>query len=50
MNCLKILSELMRLKRNEKKTVGEITALQQKMLKRLLHYAYEQFGLLPKQL
>ena len=41
MNFIKILFDLWRLKRNEKKTAREISSLQTKKLKRLLHYAYE---------
>ena len=36
-----ILWDLWNLKRNEKKSAAEISALQDKKLKRLLHYAYE---------
>lgn len=41
MNYIKTLFDLWQLKRNEKKTVEEISSLQTKKLKRLLHYAYE---------
>ena len=41
MNYMKTIFDLWRLKRNEKKTVEEISSLQTKKLKRLLHYAYE---------
>lgn len=41
MNYIKTIWDLWRLKRNEKKSVAEISALQDKKLKRLLHYAYE---------
>lgn len=41
MNYIKTLFDLWQLKRNEKKTVGEISSLQTKKLKRLLHYAFE---------
>lgn len=41
MNYIKNLWDLWNLKRNEKKSAVEISALQDKKLKRLLHYAYE---------
>lgn len=41
MNYIKMIFGLWQLKRNEKKTAGEISSLQAKKLKRLLHYAYE---------
>ena len=41
MNYMKTIFDLWWLKRNEKKTVEEISSLQTKKLKRLLHYAYE---------
>lgn len=41
MNYIKTIWDLWHLKRNEKKSVAEISALQDKKLKRLLHYAYE---------
>lgn len=41
MNYIKTIFDLWQLKRNEKKTVEEISSLQTKKLKRLLHYAYE---------
>lgn len=41
MNYIKTLWDLWKLKRNEKKSAVEISALQDKKLKRLLHYAYE---------
>lgn len=41
MNYIKTIFDLWQLKRNEKKTAGEISSLQTKKLKRLLHYAYE---------
>ena len=41
MNYMKTIFDLWQLKRNEKKTAGEISSLQTKKLKRLLHYAYE---------
>lgn len=41
MNYIKTIWDLWHLKRNEKKSVAEISALQNKKLKRLLHYAYE---------
>ncbi len=41
MNYFKMIWNLWQLKRNEKKSVGEISALQVEKLKRLLHYAYE---------
>ena len=41
MNYIKMIWDLWNLKRNEKKSVVEISALQDKKLKRLLHYAYE---------
>lgn len=41
MNYIKTLFDLWQLKRNEKKTVEEISYLQTKKLKRLLHYAYK---------
>lgn len=41
MNYMKTIFDLWQLKRNEKKTAGEISSLQKKKLKRLLHYAYE---------
>ena len=41
MNYIKTIFDLWQLKRNEKKTVKEISSLQTKKLKRLLHYAYE---------
>lgn len=41
MNCIKTIWDLWNLKRNEKKSAQEISALQDKKLKRLLHYAYE---------
>lgn len=41
MNYIKTLFDLWGLKRNEKKTPNEISALQKKKLRRLLHYAYE---------
>ena len=41
MNYIKTIFDLWQLKRNERKTVGEISSLQTKKLKRLLHYAYE---------
>lgn len=41
MNYIKTLFDLWQLKRNEKKTAEEISSLQTKKLKRLLHYAYE---------
>lgn len=41
MNYIKTIFDLWQLKRNEKKTAGEISALQEKKLKHLLHYAYE---------
>ena len=41
MNYIKMIFELWQLKRNEKKTAEEISSLQTKKLKRLLHYAYE---------
>lgn len=41
MNDIKMMWDLWNLKRNEKKSAAEIQALQDKKLKRLLHYAYE---------
>lgn len=41
MNYIKTIWNLWNLKRNEKKSAAEISALQDKKLKRLLHYAYE---------
>ena len=41
MNYIKTIFGLWQLKRNEKKTAREISSLQTKKLKRLLHYAYE---------
>lgn len=41
MNCIKTIWNLWNLKRNEKKSAAKISALQDKKLKRLLHYAYE---------
>lgn len=41
MNYMKTIFDLWQLKRNEKKTAEEISSLQTKKLKRLLHYAYE---------
>lgn len=41
MNCIKTLFDLWQLKKNEKKTADEISCLQTKKLKRLLHYVYE---------
>jgi len=41
MNYIKMIFELWKFKRNEKKTAEEISSLQTKKLKRLLHYAYE---------
>jgi len=41
MNYFKMIWNLWQLKRNEKKSAGEISALQAEKLKRLLHYAYE---------
>lgn len=41
MNYIKTLFDLWGLKRNEKKTPDEISALQTQKLRRLLHYAYE---------
>lgn len=41
MNNIKMMWDLWNLKRNEKKSAAEIQALQDKKLKRLLHYAYE---------
>lgn len=41
MNYIKTLFDLWQLKRNEKKSVGDISSLQMKKLKKLLHYAYE---------
>lgn len=41
MNGIKMMWELWKLKRNEKKSATEISALQDKKLKKLLHYAYE---------
>lgn len=41
MNYLKMIWNLWQLKRNEKKSAKEISALQVEKLKRLLHYAYE---------
>lgn len=41
MNCITTLLDLWQLKRNEKKTAEEISSLQTKKLKWLLHYAYE---------
>lgn len=41
MNYIKTIFDLWQLKKNEKKTAGEISSLQTKKLKRLLHYAYE---------
>lgn len=41
MNYIKTIFGLWQLKRNEKKSVEEISSLQTKKLKRLLHYAYE---------
>lgn len=41
MNYIKTIFDLWQLKRNEKKSVEEISSLQTKKLKRLLHYAYE---------
>lgn len=41
MNYLKMIWNLWQLKRNEKKSAEEISALQAEKLKRLLHYAYE---------
>lgn len=41
MNYIKTIFDLWQLKRNEKKTAEEISYLQTKKLKRLLHYAYE---------
>lgn len=40
MNYIKTIRDLWNLKRNEKKSAEEISALQKKKLKRLLHYAY----------
>lgn len=42
MNYIKTLFDLWTLKRNEKKTPAEISALQKQKLRRLLHYAYER--------
>ena len=41
MNYIKTLFDLRELKRNEKKTPDEISALQNQKLRRLLHHAYE---------
>lgn len=41
MNCIKTLLDLWELKRNEKKSAKEISALQSEKLYRLLRYAYE---------
>lgn len=41
MNYLKTIWDLWNLKRNEKRSAVEISALQDKKLRRLLHYAYE---------
>lgn len=41
MNDIKMMWDVWNLKRNEKKSAAEIQALQDKKLKRLLHYAYE---------
>lgn len=41
MNYIKTLFDLWELKRNEKKTPDEISALQNQKLRRLLHHAYE---------
>lgn len=41
MNYIRTIFDLWQLKRNERKTVEEISSLQTKKLKRLLHYAYE---------
>ena len=41
MNYIKTLFDLCTLKRKEKKTPDEISALQKQKLRRLLHYAYE---------
>ena len=41
MNYIKNLWDLWNLKRNEKKSAAEISALQDKKRKKLLHYAYE---------
>lgn len=41
MNYLKMIWNLWQLKRNEKKSAEEISALQAEKQKRLLHYAYE---------
>lgn len=41
MNYIKTIWNLWNLKRNEKKSAAKISALQDKKLKRLLHYAYE---------
>lgn len=41
MNYIKLLWSLYQLKRNTKKTKEEIKALQEKKLRRLLHYAYD---------
>lgn len=42
MNYIKTLLGLLELKRNEKKTLCEISDLQNQKLRRLLHYAYEK--------
>lgn len=41
MNNIKMMWDVWNLKRNEKKSTAEIQTLQDKKLKRLLHYAYE---------
>lgn len=41
MNDIKMMWDVWNLKRNEKKSAAEIQTLQDKKLKRLLHYAYE---------
>lgn len=41
MNDIKMMWDLWNLKRNEKKSAADILALQDRKLKRLLHYAYE---------
>lgn len=40
MNCIKILLDLQKLKRNEKKSAKALASLQKKKLSKLLHYAY----------
>lgn len=41
MNYIKMIGDLWKLKRNERKSAAEISTLQEKKLRQLLHYAYE---------